>query len=508
MANVVQMVLYMGAQALLAPVVLQRAGAATLGAFGAIMQVVAYGSLFDLAVSITLARFLARTGAGPDAAARFKDTFTTGRTCILLCGVALALTMAASVSLILRLLRLPETMLFEARTSMYLIAVWFVARVPLASYDDALIATQNLARAHLITGVQQVARVLASLCAVLAGAGLLGMIAAAVAADLAAGYLYRVSFFRLYPRLRPGWGLPDRELLGTMLRFAFHVSIAQFATMLTFASGNLIAGYLFGAVGVAIIYTNQLPAQTAYTLVLRLPDNAAPALNDLHSRAEYVSLRSAFLRLQRLTLSLAIPLAIGIATFNQSFIALWVGPSQSAGALMSTALAGLTATVAMEHVVIVFAMACGLERAVARLALAEAVVTVVLSLAAGRYFGPAGLPGAVAIAILPKTIYLWRRLPAASGVTARVFLQTCCAPSITASGCALLAALASARAVPLSSWTGLMIAGGVFGSVYGAVFYLCCATEEERATVRRATAPLRTRFGARSAPARGAEAGG
>lgn len=480
-ANVVQIVMFIVLQAILAPLVLKFAGVDTLGAFSVLMQVVAYFSLFDMACSVTLARYLAQS-SGSD---RFLAIFTTGRTCLLISGVVLALLAAPLARPFASSLRLPEAVAWQARASVYLLAAWFIVRVPLASYDDALIATQNLVTANTIAGLQNSARVIGSLIAVLAGAGLLGMVCAMIASDLAAGSLFRLYFFRSFPDRAPVWGFPDRGLLRSMLAFTGRAMLSQLATMLTFASGQVIAGELFGAVGVAVIYTNQLPAQMAHNVIMRLADNASPAINELQGRGDIARLRDAFFRIHRLTMNLAIPLAFALIFFSRSLIALWVGPRQYGGAGMSVALAALTIAIAIEHVNVVFAMCCGLERAVARFSTMEAAVTVGLSFVLGRIWGVCGIPAAVTIAILPKAAYLWKKLPAAAGLGVAQYFAACIVPSTAASTLGLAAAWAVDRWVGMGSWRTAGMAALAFCAVHGAVSYLICLNSEERSMVRK-----------------------
>ncbi len=494
--NVVQITIFIGLQAVLAPLVLKFAGAATLGAFSLLMQVTAYLLLFDMACSMTLARYLAQSSE----ADRFHAIFSTGRTFLLLNGAALAVLAILMAGPFSASLRLPAQVAWEARVSVYLLAGWFILRTPLASYDDALTATQNLVTANTIAGLQNAARVIGSLIAVLAGAGLLGMVGAMIVSDLAAGMLFRTYFFRSFPDRAPVWGFPDRSLIKGMLAFIVRALLAQLSTMLTFASGQLIAGRLFGAVGVALIYTNQLPAQMVHNVIMRLADNAAPAINQMRGRGETAKLREAFFRIHRLTLNLAIALAFGLLFFSRGVISLWVGPKQYAGPGMAVALAALTIAISIEHINVVFAMACGLERAVARFSAMEAVATVVLSFVLGRMWGVCGIPAAVTVAILPKAIYLWKKLPAASGIGVASYVRACVLPSATASALGLAAAGAVARMAGMASWAGVGAAALAFCAVHAAVSYSICLNSDERSMIRGYAAGVWTPFRPRLRP--------
>jgi O-antigen/teichoic acid export membrane protein len=481
--NVLQLLLYMALQGLLAPLILKFAGVSTLGAYGAVMQIVAYYSILDYSLSMTLSRNLAQSQEGD--VARFRAIFTTGRTCLLFSGCASAVVAVLIAGPFVTLLRLPPAVARDATLALYLLAGWFILRTPVAAYDAALMATQNLATAHTITGIQNVARALGSLTAVLLGFGLVGMVSAAIFADLAAGSLYRRNFTGLYPDHAPAWGLPDSALLKIMLSFTVHALAIQLATMLTFASGQLMAGYLAGAVGVSIIYTNQLPAQMAYSLILRLADNASPAINELKGKGEVAALRQAFFRIHRLTLNLSIPLAFGILLFNRTLISRWVGPAQYGGALMSAALAALTVVVSIEHVNVVFAMAMGREKTVARFAAVEAALALALSCLFGRMWGVGGIPAGITVAILPKTFYLLKLHGRTFQSTLGRYARECLLPAAAAGSAALAAAALLAQAAGMSSLAAAGAAMLLFCSVYATLSYAVCLRPDERLTIRR-----------------------
>jgi O-antigen/teichoic acid export membrane protein len=483
--NVAQMVLYMALQGLLAPLILRHAGVGTLGAYGAVMQLVGYYAVLDYSFSFTLSRFLAQCHGQEAQTARFHAIFTTGRTCLLVGGLICAAAAALVAGPFANLLKLPAATTHQATLSLYLLAGWFIMRTPVASYDAALMATQNLATAQAIMGVQNMARVLGSFIAVLLGAGLLGMISSAIFADLAAGMLHRRFFSKFYPGRLPGWGIPDRALMKEMSKFIGHVLAISLASMLTFASGQLVAGYLVGAIGVAIIYTNQLPAQMAYNLILRLADNGAPAINELKGKGDMGGLRHAFFRIHRLTLSLSLPLAFGIVLFNRTLISRWVGPAQYGGTLMSVALAALTVVISIEHVNVVFAMAMGREKIVARFGLMEAVLALALSCSLGRVWGVGGIPAGITLAIVPKTVYLFVVHLRAFELSALRYVRECVLPPAMAGVAAMGSAALLARTAGLDSLAAAGVAILLFCSVYGALSYVLCLSSDERFTLRR-----------------------
>lgn len=79
MTGLLQNVLGMGTQLVLAPVILVKAGQEVMGAYAILMQVVGYSLLLDFGVSVALTRFLATAGHLETGGGRFAALFLTGR---------------------------------------------------------------------------------------------------------------------------------------------------------------------------------------------------------------------------------------------------------------------------------------------------------------------------------------------------------------------------------------------------------------------------------------------
>lgn len=402
-----QYVLYVGLQAAITPIVLRYAGRETLGAYSAIMQAILYLALIDLGLSATMSRFLAQCSGSSDSANHFRRVLTTGKTVLLLTNIVFGLLVLLLGHFCGAAFKLSANLAGEAQRGLILLAGWAVARTPWAAYNLALVASQELATANLIALLQCVLRFAASTVALISGRGLFGLIAAAVLAEVFASALYAVRFRSLYPQRIPGWGIKDKDLLHRMLRFGAGMTTVRIAGLLTFNSGAVLIGSVMGPVAVSIYYVSQMPAFAAYSLALRLPDSAAPSVNELWGQGRKESVRTAFVRLQRITTVLATLIAGGILLFNREIIQLWVGLGQYAGDSMTIALALLALIMPIQHLNYTFAVALGRIKLLSALALIEGVAAVSLSLVLLRVFGLAGVSAGIAIGILPKTIVLY-----------------------------------------------------------------------------------------------------
>ena len=250
----------------------------------------------------------------------------------------------------------------QARHALWVIAVWAVVRTPLAAYNNALIATQDMAATNMIAALLGAARAVVSLAFLSSGFGLFGLMLAGTIVEASGTFLFRTRFRHLNPTLMPSWGVPDRRLFREMVGFGAHAMVLNVGNMMVFSSGNLLAGFVAGAASASVFYTSQMPGLIGYNLVLRLSDNATPAVNELWGRRAIDKLRNAFERVLRLTLLLTLPLAAGVLLFNRDMVCAWVGPQQYAGDLLSVGLAAFCVIVAVQHVTMIYSFVIGWVR--------------------------------------------------------------------------------------------------------------------------------------------------
>jgi Na+-driven multidrug efflux pump len=473
-------------QAVLAPIVLKYAGREALGAYAGIMQAINLLALVDIAHAWSLERFLGQASGLGDGGARFRAVFTTARTLALITNAVYALLVLAFSHWIARLFHLSPAIADQARHALYVIAIWSVARTPLVAYMAASFATQDLAAVNLIGTVLQTTRTVLSLVFVIAGTGLFGLMLAGSAGEAVGSILYRMRFKSKNPSLMPGWGVPDKPLFREMIHFGFHAMFLNVGNMLVFSSGNALAGLTNGAASASTFYTSQMPAMTAYLLVLRLQDNSMPAVNELFGRGEIDRMRAAFLRLTRVILLLALPLAVGVFLFNRDLVVTWVGPQQYAGFLLTSSLSLFVIVSTLQRIGIAFSFVLGWMRLLTGTAFAQGLANFGLAWVLGKKMGLGGITLALLIVVLPQTFILWHRLGryfdfGVAGFLARFALR-CVLPLIAASAAGL--AVHAHVAIQHGRFGGLAAEGLAFVIVYALTAYPFLASAD-RGEVKR-----------------------
>ena len=505
-ASIVQYCTQILVQILLAPIVLKLAGRETLGAYAAIMQTLTFLQLVDIAGSWSLERFLAQANGYEDGGERFRNVFTTARTMLLGTYTAFALLVIVFSFFVGRLFHLSPAVALEAKHALYVIAVWAVIRTPLAAYQAASIAMQDIAAANLIGALAGVLRTVASLGFVLAGAGLFGLMLSGTVAEAVGFMLYRTRFRRVNPTLMPSWGIPDRALFREMLGFGGHTVFLNLGNMLFFSSGNMVAGLTSGAAAASSFYTTQMPTTTVYNMIYRMTEAATPAVNELYGRKELEKVRYALVRLARLLLLFNLPLAVGVLIFNRDLVVTWVGEQQYAGTLLTASLAAFCVVNAIQRLVIAFAFIFGWMRLLSTTALIQGIGNFVLAFYLGKKLGLGGITLALVIVLVPQLVILIRKISEYMDVNLTMELLRPVAKAIIplalAAGAGLL--VHAHVVIARKHFSGLGAEVGAFAVIYGVLAWFLIMTEQDHNDARRFMNSILSRFGRK--PARVAEA--
>ncbi|MBV8630522.1 MAG: hypothetical protein JOZ83_06325 [Silvibacterium sp.] len=486
-ASVVQYCTQILVQILLAPIVLKLAGRETLGAYAAIMQTLSFLQLVDIAGSWSLERFLAQANGYEDGGQRFRDVFTTARTMLLGTYSAFGLLVIIFSFFVGRLFHLSPAIEQQARHALYVIAAWAVVRTPLAAYQAASIAMQDIAAANLIGALGGVLRTAASLGFVLMGSGLFGLMLAGTVAEGVGLALFRTRFRRVNPTLMPSWGVPDRALLREMVGFGGHTAFLNLGNVLFFSSGNMIAGLTSGAAAASSFYTTQMPTTTVSNMIYRMTEATTPAVNELYGRKEYDKVRYALLRLSRLLLLFNLPLAVGVLIFNRDLVVTWVGAGQYAGTLLTVSLASFCVVSAIQKLVIAFAFIFGWMRLLSSTALLQGITNFGLAFYLGRKIGLGGITLALVVVLIPQLVILIRKISSYLEVNLTLNLLQTVARSIVplamAAGAGLL--VHAHVVIARKHFFGLAAELGSFAAVYAVLAWFFLLNEEDQNDARR-----------------------
>jgi O-antigen/teichoic acid export membrane protein len=396
-------------QAVLTPVILKIAGQEALGAYAIVMQIIGYGLILDFGLGVALSRYLSQSFDYTDNYTKFRKVFNIGRYFILSTNALLSIFIMILAFKIESLITGSNAIIADARTSLYLLSAWTITRTPLILYGHGLLASQNMATANIIGLIGSISRLALSLYLVFKGFGLIGLVVANVVSEFIGLLLQKVYFNKIYPELTLQWCQPDMPKLRELFAFGLSYWGVNIAIVLTVGSDIIVVGHLYGAAVAAIFYTTKIPSFLIIQVIYKISDNAGPAINELLSQGNFDAVRSAYLRVLRYSLLLAVPLAIGIFIFNKGVITAWAGANQYAGSIMSLALSGFVLTQVINHINAMITLAVGNMRNWMAISVVTGLMTITLAYALGKFFGMQWVMVAIAVMDIPIFIFLTRR---------------------------------------------------------------------------------------------------
>jgi len=405
----VQYLVQLVGMVVITPVILRFAGREVLGAYAAIAQALGYLALLDFGFSVATARYLAQAVGAEDDWRRFGSVLSISRSAILVSNLLFALFCVPLAIWAGPLFSLSPGVRDQATTGLLALAAWGLLRTPLMAYHGALVATQDIAATNAILMAGNLVRVTGSLGLVISGHGLVGVLVANIIGEAATFGAQALLFRRRYPGVRLSWGIPDGALFREMLGLSGQALLINIAVRLVFYTDNLVVGYLFGAVASGVYYTTQQPALAGCNIIWKVADSSGPALNELVARGELERVRAGYCAVLRLSLIGAFALASGLLAFNHGVVALWVGPDQFAGGLMTAALAVFVVVQAVNHLNGAMLLAFGEIKWLSLTALPGGLANLGLSLWLGHRFGLQWVMVASVIVDVPGFPYFFYR---------------------------------------------------------------------------------------------------
>lgn len=469
----------MALQFLLAPVVLRYAGKEALGAYSFLIQMIAWGALTDLGFGVATGRRLAQAHGFP-ARINFREVFETGRTFLIVsnlffAGFILIVSWKLSV-----FIQLTPTIERQAKLSLNIFACWVACRGIISLYGDALIATQHMADVNLIQSAYGALRLLLSLCFVKIGWGLVGLIGANIIAEAATFVTQRIRYRKLFPSDIFRWGLKNKRLFSEMFKFGLTYMVMIIAGKMYSSTDGIVVGNLLGAGAVAIVYVTQMPGTIFYQLLWRISDNSSPAINEIYAQKNKVYLAESYLKLCRVSMMLAICLAIGLLFMNRQAISIWVGYDQYAGSIFTIALAGISITQVMIHVACVFLVAVGDIKLIVVWGVISGVLKVALSILLVKAIGIPGCVIGTLVLDVPSLFIYISKANRALSIPYKTIFRLVVAPALKANIFSCITILLLIIIFPLPSWRTLLIRGALYLLAFSVGAWLKGFTSDDR----------------------------
>lgn len=220
------------------------------------------------------------------------------------------------------------------------------------------------------------------------------------------GIVQLVLLRRYYPKLHISFSYFDAKLLRQLFNYGIFLFMNGIASLVIMQTDRLVIGQVISLAAVSVFsLTTRIP-EVVMGLISKVMDNAAPALMEITTRESEEQARVQYKRIFVLVTALCMLSFWLVVSFNDWFIAIWVGPSFFAGHLVLVLAMTITVQQALVRTGSSFLYAKGITRSVSLMGLVEAPINITLSIFLGHRIGlPGVLIGTLVASMLTSVWY-------------------------------------------------------------------------------------------------------
>jgi O-antigen/teichoic acid export membrane protein len=319
------MALDYGLAIFMVPFNLAHLGKPVYGLWMLVGAIPAYFSLLDLGYSAALVKFAAQYRASGDSRAlnEIASTFFFFFSVVGLSAYAIAAILAFNLQ---GLLNLPSEQAVLGRRVLLIISIYIAAGFPCSVFGAIVRGFMDPYMTSVISIATSLIVVTANVVLLLAGYGILPLVAAITAIRTLSFWAYWKNARRVFPplqiRLRSFRLSRIRELTG----FGLALLLIDLANKLNYSTDSLVIGAYMSAAAVVGWTIAQRPVDLVQRFSNELNQAVFPVVVDSATLGHDQRLRTIFLYGTQLSLVIVTGLAISLSLLARPVIALWVGP--------------------------------------------------------------------------------------------------------------------------------------------------------------------------------------
>jgi O-antigen/teichoic acid export membrane protein len=290
-----------------------------------------------------------------------------------------------------------------------LIAVHVSMNFPFSVYGGVISGFQRFDANNMVAIVTSIAVAAVNAGVLLAGYGLIALVAATTCVRVVAYFVYRSNAYRIFPDLRIRPSLFRKSRLRELTGFSVYSSIIDWANKLNYQLDELVIGAMMGPAAVAVWAPAERIISGTQRLTNQLNGVLFPVVVDSDASQQKERLRQILLQGTRLSLAMVVPIAATLVILADPLIHAWLGAR-------ATAMAGAIPIIQILAVGVAIRVGnatgttvlkgAGQHRMLAFVNLATGVANVLLSIALIRRYGLVGVAVGTLIPIAIASLFI------------------------------------------------------------------------------------------------------
>jgi O-antigen/teichoic acid export membrane protein len=487
-ARWIAIVVELGLGFVMLPFNTRHLGAADYGLWMLAASIVAYFPVLDLGYAGAMDRFVAHYRTKRDAQA-INQLVSTVFVMFALIGAVAFLIIAIVALNIGSLFALSEEQVSAGRAVMLLVGVQFTCGLPFAVYGAVVNGFQRTYLNSVVGIVVALAVALVNIGVLVAGGGLVALVAATTATRMIGYIAYRNNGHRVFPLLRVHYSLFRRGRIRELTGFSVYVLLHMLSGKLNYATDPMIIAAFLSTGAVAVWTVAQRLSDMVLRVSNQLNDVLFPVVVDCDSRQYDDRLREVLVQGTKISLALALPVAGALGLLAESVVVAWTGTPYVEAATILQILVLVVLVRAGSATASTVLKGAGHIRLLAWSNTAAAGSNIALSVVLLQRYGLPGVAVATLIPLVARALFIL--VPVACrrvGITVRAYLVQAVWPTVWPAIPAL-GALAALRHQVEASLIQCVLFGLAAGLVYVGLFLGVALGRDDR---RRYVTKLRS----------------
>jgi O-antigen/teichoic acid export membrane protein len=484
---------------LLLPFNVSHLGKAAYGLWMLVASVTVHFSALDLGYGQALVKFVAQYRASRDAAALNQIISTLFFVFAGIGLLAYAAIMGVAFSLG-ALFNITAEQALIGRTVLLIIGLNVAVAFPFIVFGAILNGFQR----HYLASVVSVGTTLVAagvnVAVILAGHGLVGLVAATTLVRIVALGLYAASAYRVFPMLSIHWRHVRLARLREVSGFSVYMLLLDWAYKLNHSADPIIIGAMIGSSAVAVWTVAQRLTEVVQRLTNQLNDTLFPLVVDSDARSPE-RLRMILVQGTRLSLVTVVLLAGGLALAAGPLVHAWVGIDFAESVLLTHLLALAVIVRVGTATATTVLKGAGRHKMLAKTNILAAAANVGLTVVLVRAYGLPGAAAGTLAAVAAADLFVL--FPAACkrvGISTARALAEAVWPAVWPSAVMVLW-MAAAYHYFGSGIVAVIVNLGLAGILYLIVFWVMAISSDERQLYKSKAAELLNRRSAVKAAA-------
>jgi O-antigen/teichoic acid export membrane protein len=464
---------------LMLPFNVAHLGASTYGLWILATSVTTYFSVLDLGYGSAQVKFAAQYKARRDTQGLNEIISTIFFLFLAVAVVTYGLAVALAFNLD-RLFSLTPEQALTGRQVLMIVGLAVALGFPFSVFGGLVNGFQRYYRNNMIAIATSVAQAVANVAVLLAGYGLIPLVAVTTGVRLLSYLAYCHSAYHAFPLLSVRWKHVRRARLKEVTAFSAYLLIIDLAAKINFTSNTMVIGAFMTTAAIAVWMVAYRLTDVTRMLTGVLTHSLFPIVVDHATRNRLDRLRELLLEGTRLSLATVIPLASVTAVLGHSIVMAWVGPRFSESVPVLYVLAAVVVMRTAHMPARTLLKGTGQHRMLSAWSLIGALTNLVLSILLVRRLGLVGVSLGTLIPMTAINLFVvfpaaCRRVELPIGRAVRYAVWPTVWPALLP--CALLVAFRSAIG------TSPVLIGGsavLAGLTYAALFLGVAIRRSER----------------------------